>query len=137
MRTIVWLVFAACSSGPGTPTHPTKPPPTSTHDAGARTPAQSPPSSKECELLVTHVVELTLREHPAEPAPSAAEMQAIDQPLRSFVTECTALSREAYRCGMEATSLVTVTACHATPSSSTSNSSVAPPGITPPAPRSP
>ena len=109
----------------------------SPHDAGATAAAQSAPSEKECELLVTHVVDLTLREHPPEPAPSEAEAQAIAQPLRSFVAECTALSREAYRCGMEATSLVTVTACHATPSSSTSNSSVAPPGITPPAPRSP
>jgi hypothetical protein len=38
---------------------------------------------------------------------------------------------------MAATTLATLAACQPSPSSSTSNSSVAPGGITPPAPRSP
>jgi hypothetical protein len=138
VRTIAWLVFAvACSSGASTPTHPTKPTPTGVPDAGVA--AGTAPSDKECEQLIAHVVDLTLRERvPApEPAPTAAEAQNIDEPLRAFATECTTLSREAYRCGIEATTVAALTACHATRSSSTSNRSVAPPGITPAAPRSP
>jgi hypothetical protein len=54
-----------------------------------------------------------------------------------LVAECGALTRDAYRCGLQATTVAALTACHATRSSSTSNSSVAPGGITPAAPRSP
>lgn len=132
---IVWLAFAACSSGTGTPTRPTKRPPSGPVDAAVTSP--SPPSDTECEQLVAHVVELTLRERAPEPAPTEAETRQISDSLRAFRTECTALSREAYRCGAEAPTLAALTACQATPSSSTSNSNVAPPGITPPAPRSP
>jgi hypothetical protein len=53
---------------------------------------------------------------------------------------CRTLPLSAFRCAIAATTLSALAACQPiqrTPSSSTSNSSVAPPGITPPAPRSP
>ncbi len=88
---------------------------------------------------MAHAVELAVREHsPAvEPAPSAAETAKIAEPLRSFATECATLDPGAFRCGMDATTLAAFGGCQATFRSSTSNSKVAPPGITPPAPRSP
>ncbi len=132
---IVWLAFAACSSGANPPTHPTKPSAPGSTDAGVV--KATSPTAKECDQLVTHVVDLTLREHPPEPAPSEAESTQIDQALRSFATECGSLTRDAYRCGMAATTIATLTTCQEMPSSSTSNSSVAPGGIAPPAPRSP
>jgi hypothetical protein len=138
VRTIAWLVFAAaCSGGSGTPTRPSKPAPVGTTDAGvAVAPALT---AAECEQLVTHAVDLALRERTpaADPPPSDPEKTKIDEPLRSFATECAPLTRESYRCGMDATTLAALSACHATLRSSTSNSRVAPPGITPPAPRSP
>jgi hypothetical protein len=54
-----------------------------------------------------------------------------------FLAGCRTLPRDAYRCAMAATTLAALAACQRTPSSSTSNSSVAPGGILPPAPRSP
>ena len=96
-------------------------------------------TAAECEQLFAHAVDLALRERTpaADPAPSDAEKARIEDPLRSFTTECTALTRESYRCGMEAPTIAALSACHATFRSSTSNNKVAPPGITPPAPRSP
>jgi hypothetical protein len=136
VRTIVWLVFAAaCSGGSGTPTRPTKPTPTGTADAGVS--AAPALTTAECEQLVTHAVDLALRERAADPAPSDAEKAKAQEPLRSFTTECASLTRESYRCGIDATTLAALSACHATFNSSTWNSKVAPPGITPPAPRSP
>jgi hypothetical protein len=137
VRIVCLLLCAACSSGSGTPTKPSVPTPTGPADAAVTT--VSSPSEKECEQLVAHVVELTVREHaPAiNPAPNDAESQKMDQSLRPYVAECTTLSREAVRCGLDAPTLAALRACQATRSSSTSNSSVAPPGIKPPAPRSP
>lgn len=138
MRTIVWLVFAAaCSSGSGTTHRPSNPTPTGTPDAGvAVAPALT---AAECQQLVAHAVDVALRERTpaADPAPTDAERAKIEEPLQAFATECASLTRDAYRCGMDATTLAALSACHATFSSSTSNSNVAPPGITPPAPRSP
>lgn len=93
----------------------------------------------ECEHLVTHASDLAVRERTpaADPAPSVAEKARIDEPLGTFATECASLTRVSYRCGMDATTLAALSACQATFSSSTSNSKVAPPGIKPPAPRSP
>ncbi len=133
---IVWLAFAACSSGANPPGRPTKPTPTAP-DSDAGMVATTSPTAHECEQLVAHVVDLTLREHPPEPAPSEAESAQITQSLRPFAAECRSLTRVRYRCGLAATSLANLTACQETPSSSTSNSSVAPGGIAPPAPRSP
>lgn len=138
MRTIAWLVFAAaCSGGSGTPSRPTKPAPVPTPDAGvAVAPALT---AAECDQLVAHAIDLAVqaRSPAADPAPSEAERAKIAEPLRALAAECTALDRAAFRCGMEATTLAALGACQTTFSSSTSNSKVAPPGITPPAPRSP
>jgi hypothetical protein len=67
---------------------------------------------------------------------AADEVAKIETELRDlFLSECRTL--EQVRCGMAATTTAELSICQATPSSSTSNSSVAPPGITPAAPRSP
>jgi hypothetical protein len=131
------LAWAACSSGAGTPAQPTKPPPVGPVDAAVV--AVSSPTEGECQQLVEHVVALTVREHaPAiNPAPDDAESKQMDRSLRPYVAECMTLTSEAVRCGTDAPTLAALRACQATRSSSTSNSSVAPGGITPPAPRSP
>jgi hypothetical protein len=55
-----------------------------------------------------------------------------------LASSCGVMPREQHACAMAATTLGELAACdQRTPSSSTSNSSVAPGGITPAAPRSP
>lgn len=135
MRTIAWLVFAtACSGGSGSPTKPTKPTPVAADAGVAVAPALT---TAECEQLIAHAVDLALVA--ADPPPNDAEKEKAKaaESLRSLTTECGSLTRESFRCGMDATTLAALSACHATFNSSTSNSKVAPPGITPPAPRSP
>lgn len=95
------------------------------------------PSERDCDELVTHAVALGIAERRGEET-TQADHEAVRRSLREeFMTSCRALPRTAWQCAIAATSLDAMTACQRTPSSSTSNSSVAPPGITPPAPRSP
>lgn len=103
------------------------------------TPAHTepPPSAAECEALVVHAIELGTRERAAATAPTEAERAQLRATLQPFVDECTAMPRESYRCALAATTTAQLAGCQATRSSSTSNSSVAPGGITPAAPRSP
>jgi hypothetical protein len=136
VRWIAWLLVAACSGGPGGAAHPAPPPaappaPPTTDDA---------PGEPECDQLITHAVALGIDEAGRAPGPRTTESdhEAIRRALRDeFVAGCRALPRDAYRCAMAATTLDALAACQRTPSSSTSNSSVAPGGILPPAPRSP
>lgn len=136
---MLWLVFVACSSHTGKPTPPggsNAPRP----DAGtvAATPG---PTERECTELVAHAVALYAAEVKATKQtayPTADETAKIEADLRTqFVADCRSTSREQYNCGRAATTLDELATCQATPSSSTSNSSVAPPGITPAAPLSP
>lgn len=135
MRWIAWLVVAACSSGPSAAEHPRAPP----SERGA-TP-EAAPSEAECEALITHAVALGIDEQAgrgAAPRTTSSDHEAIRRALHDeFVAGCRGLPREAYRCAIAATTLDALAACQRTPSSSTSNSSVAPGGMTPPAPRSP
>ncbi|TMQ03468.1 MAG: hypothetical protein E6J90_21885 [Deltaproteobacteria bacterium] len=136
MRSLAWLLAFACSSGPGSPEHPRPPPP------GDPT-APTAPSEPECDQLITHTVALGIDEQAAraEPHATASDHEAIRRALHEdFMAGCRALSRDAYRCAMAAATLAELARCQPaqrTPSSSTSNSSVAPGGMTPPAPRSP
>jgi len=102
---------------------------------------EQPPGDRECDELITHAVVLGVDEQaarPGEPQATEADHEAIRRSLHEdFVAGCRGLSREAYRCAMAATTLTELAACQRTDSNSTSNSSVAPAGMTPPAPRSP
>ena len=109
-------------------------------NAGAEAPAA--PTDAECGQLLAHVVELTLHEHaPAGEPVTDAERQRVVASVEPLRGECAKLSRATYRCAIGATSLANLVACQpapqATRSSSTSNSSVAPGGITPAAPDAP
>lgn len=136
MRWIAWLLVAACSSGPGAAEHPRPDP-----GRGGPPAAGSAPGEQDCDALITHAVALGIDERAArKPAARTTESdhEAVRRSLRDdFMAGCRALSRDAFRCAMAATTLDALAACQRTPSSSTSNSSVAPGGITPPAPRSP
>lgn len=139
MRFTLWLAFVACSSHAGKPTPPTgsNPPPP---DAGALATPPAP-SERDCLDLVAHAVEIYIAEvtktKPAQ-LPTADETAEITADLRGhFLAGCRASTLDGHRCAMAATSIAELATCQAMPSSSTSNSSVAPPGITPAAPLSP
>lgn len=77
-----------------------------------------------------------MKERPDDQKVSADEQAKLD--LKTIVEACQSMRREIYVCALAATGTADMAACdQRTPSSSTSNSSVAPGGITPPAPRSP
>ncbi|HEX3758862.1 MAG TPA: hypothetical protein VHW23_09160 [Kofleriaceae bacterium] len=135
MRWIAWLLVAACSGGAGGVAHPAAPPAAQP----APPPADEAPSEPECDQLITHAVALGIDEQAAAaPHSTDSDHEAIRRALHDeFLAGCRALPRDAYRCAMAATTLTALAACQRTPSSSTSNSSVAPGGMTRPAPRSP
>lgn len=137
MRWFAWVFVIACSSNSGTATHPQPPP--ALPDAGVT--AETGPSVRECEELITHAVDLGMDDQraarPADQLPTEADREALRTQLHPFADECRTLPRDAYRCAIAAKTTAELTACHSTASSSTSKSSVAPGGITPPAPRSP
>jgi len=138
VRWTLWWVVAACSSSAAPPTRPTGPTGSGAADTGA--PTAVAPTERECEQLVAHAVSLGAAERTGRPPDQLATETDQDQlrtRLRPFVDECRGLSREGYRCAAQAATLAELAACQPTRSSSTSNSSVAPGGITPPAPRSP
>ena len=137
MRWIAWLFVAACSSGATAPEHPQPIP--AARDAGP--PAPAGPGERECDELITHAVVLGIDEQAARPAEqraTEADHEAVRRKLHDdFMTGCRMLPRDAFRCAIAANTLVEFAGCQATRNSSTSNSSVAPGGMTPPAPRSP
>ena len=128
----------ACSSGGG---HPRPPPPGQTPDAGPP-PAAAAPTERECDALIAHAIALRVAELqqtlPPEQVPTEAEQAALGTELRGkFLADCRGGTRRGYDCALAAKTLAELGGCQATRSSSTSNSSVAPGGILPPAPRSP
>ena len=79
------------------------------------------------------MVQIASSERPADQQISQGEQDAIITAMT-----CDGVSRDIYDCAMAATTTLAMAACdQRTPSSSTSNSSVAPGGMTPPAPRAP
>jgi hypothetical protein len=99
------------------------------------------PSERECDELITHAVALGIDEEAASarrPRTTEADHEAVRRQLHDdFMTGCRTLARDAVRCALAAPSLPVLAACQRTPSSSTSNTRVAPPGMTPPAPLAP
>src|SRR5262249_33668176 len=134
VRWMAWLVIAACSSAPG----PDRPRPAPSERGTA---PQTAPSEQDCDALITHAVALGIAEQAGRTPPPrtpASAPAAIRRALHDeLVAGCRALPLDVYRCAMAATTLDALAGCQRTPSSSTSNNSVAPGGITPPAPRSP
>lgn len=129
-------MLAACSSGTA-PRGPLPPPP-----PGDQPPASAGgPTERECDELITHAVALGIDERAAranEPRTTEADHEAIRRKLHEeLMPGCRQLSRDAYACAIAARTLSELSACQASPTSSTSNSSVDPGGMTPPAPRSP
>jgi hypothetical protein len=134
----VWLVLFACSGhGPSEPAHP----------HGSATPSDAGVAivapqlgDRECSEVVDHAIALHLAElrahKPADQLPTDADVAKLAAELRAE-PGCRTLTRDGYRCGVAAKSLAELEGCYATRSSSTSNSSVAPGGMTPAAPRSP
>ena len=132
MRCAALLVTIACSSTARAPAHTDRPPPP--RDAAVA--EATGPGDAECTALIAHALALGVAED-REPA-SAEEQARIRARLEAdYLPRCKAGPRDELRCGLAATTTAALVACQRTPSSSTSNSSVAPPGITPPAPRSP
>jgi hypothetical protein len=133
MRWIAGLMLAACSSS-ATPSERAQPLPS--HAPAA----QAGPGERECDELITHAVALGIDEaaHGGASRTTSADHETVRRKLHEdFLTGCRTLPRDAYHCAMAATTLAALAACQPTRSSSTSNSSVAPGGIAPPAPRSP
>jgi hypothetical protein len=137
-------LVAACGSGsaagpqrpPGPGHAPGEPAP-----PGATTVAPAP-TERECDDLIAHAVALRVAELrqtlPPEQVPTEAEQAALRAELRGkLLADCRGGSRRGYDCAIAAGTLVELGGCQASRSSSTSNSSVAPGGILPPAPRSP
>ena len=92
-------------------------------------------SVADCHRLFVHVV--ALDDH-AQKMVDSERAQVIDQLESELERECLTKPRAVVQCGIDAPTSDAIAACdQPMPSSSTSNSSVAPPGITPPAPRSP
>ena len=138
VRWTLWLVVAACSGSTPPPTRPTAP--TGGGSDGPGDTSVAAPTERECEQLVAHAISLGAAERtgrPPDQLSTEADQDQLRIRLRPFIDECRGLPRDSYRCAVEATTLSTLAGCHSTRSSSTSNSSVAPPGITAPAPRSP
>jgi hypothetical protein len=107
------------------PRNPTAPPPA----------AQAAPSERECDELITHAVALGIDEAAGAQTTTQADHEAVRRGLREdFMAACRELPRAAWRCAIAAPTLDALAACQAMPSSSTSNSNVAPGGIKPPAP---
>jgi len=141
VRFIVAVIMSglACSSHPGEPRKPSgsaTPPPDATEVV-----APAGPSERQCSELFAHALALHAAEaaqaRPGQ-APTADELAKAELELRDqFLAECRASTLDGLRCAMAATTPAALAACQATPSSSTSNSSVAPGGITPAAPLSP
>jgi len=136
VRWLAWLFLAACSSGSSAPGHPQPLPPP--RDAGPLAPVG--PGERECDELITHAVVLGIDEEARRPEPHATEAdhEAIRRALHDeLLAGCRMLTHDVFRCAIAAASLDELAGCQSTRRSSTSNSSVAPGGMTPPAPRSP
>lgn len=137
MRCIFWVaLLAGC---PGKHTDPS-------HHPGSGAPVDAVasalgPSEHECLDQFAHAVELevtAIRTAKPEQVPTADEIRTLESELRDrYLPSCRAGTIEGHHCAMAATTLAELGACHATPSSSTSNKSVAPPGMSPPAPLAP
>ncbi len=138
--TAFWL---GCSSPAGDRSPPEHPRHSAPPDA-APAPVVTGPSERDCLDQFAHAIDLELAaarapaESNTERLPTETELATLRAELRdTYLPACRAGTMEGHHCAMAATTLDQLANCHSTPSNSTSNSSVAPGGITPAAPRSP
>jgi hypothetical protein len=136
MRRAFLLVLAACGSSPRAPAHGPAPTPPRPDTGPAVVVRPEGPSDAQCTAMVDHALALGIAED-AEPTPPEAQARLRAQLEAEFTPRCRGIAVEQVQCAMAAASLAALEACQRSPSSSTSNSSVAPPGIAPPAPRAP
>lgn len=134
MKTLLVVALVACGSPPrpAPADHPAVAPAV----ADAAPPPAPAPTGAECDQLLEHTLGLaSAGERKLTPKELAAARAKLHD---AFTAQCLAMSRATYACAMAAPAMQDLAACdQATPSSSTSNNSVAPGGITPAAPRSP
>ena len=137
MRHICLLLVVACSSRTGEPERPRG---SGAASRDADVAVDPGPSERECADLIGHAIAIKMTElaatKPAEQLPTEADLATLTSELRGDAG-CRALSRDGYRCAIQAATLADLEGCYTTRSNSTSNSSVAPGGMTLPAPRSP
>ncbi len=133
MRTLVFAVLVGCGGRQPAPQRPVERAPA--HVVETAPPRDPATSSADCDRLFAHVV--ALDEHAGKLAD--ADRDHVRAQLQSELgAECLTTPRAIVLCGIDAPTSDAIAACdQRMPSRSTSNSSVAPPGITPPAPRSP
>jgi len=133
MRALVLLgLVAACGGGRQRTVvqpQPSKP------VAGEALAIEPAPSEAECDALIAHAVRLGAGDRKA----TDDEQARVRGELRNrYIASCRDMSRQGYACALAASSLDAFELCgQATRSSSTSNSSVEPGGITPGTPRGP
>ena len=138
---LAWLALAGCGGPSPRVARPTLP----RVAPDAPPAADRAPTRAECDQLIAHALALGVADQRAQLPPdrAATDPQAaqIAAELRDrFADACLRLPRATLRCALAAATTDALVACddaQPTRSSSTSNSSVAPGGITPPAPRSP
>jgi hypothetical protein len=137
---VLFLAVVACGGRTSTPAHPDLGS-GAPHDAPAGTTAEAPPNDADCDALIAHAVALAAAERPEHTVNDDDQAHARGDLHAQYAAKCRAMSRSDYLCALSAPSLESFAGCadhdHATRSSSTSNSSVAPGGMTPAAPRSP
>ncbi len=104
-------------------------------DALAIEPAPPRVTDAECDALIAHAVQLGASERKA----TDDEQARVRGEVRGrYIASCRVMSRHGYACALAASSLDALEACgQPTRSSSTSNSSVDPGGMTPGTPRAP
>ncbi len=132
MRLLLALTVAAGCGHRATPPHPE--PVASGRDAVV---AEAGPTDEECDALIAHAIDL---QTPGDAGIGSADRTTLSGEVRDRVLKrCRAMPLATYRCAIAAATTVAFTGCdQARPSSSTSNSSVAPPGMSPPpTPRAP
>ncbi len=133
------VVLVACSGHASTPEHPRTGSGSGSAEVGSGgATAEAPPNDADCDALLAHTVALAAAERPAKTVTDDDQAHARADLRAPYLPKCRAMSRAAYLCALSAPSLPSLVDCdQPTRSSSTSNSKVAPGGITPAAPRSP
>jgi hypothetical protein len=140
LAVVVAVVTAACGGKTPAPTHPET---GSAASAGSGSAAPPPVvvalTEQECDQLLDHTIDIEYARRAPDQRPDPKEQQAVRESIRDkFLAECRTLKRGLYECAIAAKTTAEMEACdQASRSSSTSNSSVAPGGMTPAAPRSP
>jgi hypothetical protein len=112
MRALFWIVLVACSGTSSQANRETSPP-----NASGDTPPPGP-SERECEALTAHAIDLAIEERkrtrPQDPPITPAERERVAHQLHPLTADCRGLTRERYRCGLQATTTEQLSRCSAT-----------------------